>query len=238
MGLVLRASQPKAPPSPPPLSPHGHRRRPDAFRRRGFRRGRLGGAEGEGDGTDKADEGDQAEEAVVDPKSRMPRAPSSASPARWSSTGELPALNVAIPRLSLDNLAEVGKCNELREGLKEVCSWAVAAEINTKLKKTLGVNMIHKFHFQSKSPKIFADVCNRTNANHVTMHSWLGTHVFCDRSPEKIRCLRPACRAARRSLGRQILTSRAAEGALATNRNPKEQRGLGAHGLPSRTTLF
>ncbi|KAF2925855.1 hypothetical protein DAI22_06g083500 [Oryza sativa Japonica Group] len=96
------------------------------------------------------------------------------------------------------------------------------------------------------------------------MHSWLGTHVFCDRSPEKIssidmcghlrrswcaasrqhylelqvslsasnkdrssssvtnfaaldtlssschclkrpRCLRPACRAARRSLGRQIL---------------------------------
>lgn len=90
MGLVLRASQPKAPPSPPPLPPHGHRRRPDAFRRRGFRRGRLGGAEGEGDGTDKADEGDQAEEAVVDPKSRMPRAPSSASPARWSSTGELP----------------------------------------------------------------------------------------------------------------------------------------------------
>nr|BAD37676.1 hypothetical protein [Oryza sativa Japonica Group] len=86
MGLVLRASQPKAPPSPPPLSPHGHRRRPDAFRRRGFRRGRLGGAEGEGDGTDKADGGDQAEEAVVDPKSRMPRAPSSASPARWSST--------------------------------------------------------------------------------------------------------------------------------------------------------
>uniref|UniRef100_A0A0E0DZ77 Uncharacterized protein n=1 Tax=Oryza meridionalis TaxID=40149 RepID=A0A0E0DZ77_9ORYZ len=46
---------------------------------------------------------------------------------RTRRTGEIRrrkrALNVAIPWLSLDNLAEVGKCNELREGLKEVVLW-------------------------------------------------------------------------------------------------------------------
>lgn len=44
---------------------------------------------------------------------------------------------MAIPRLSLDNLAEVGKCNELREGLKEVCSWAVGHWINAHLDQFL-----------------------------------------------------------------------------------------------------
>uniref|UniRef100_A0A0E0DZ76 Uncharacterized protein n=1 Tax=Oryza meridionalis TaxID=40149 RepID=A0A0E0DZ76_9ORYZ len=43
------------------------------------------------------------------------------------------------------------------------------AEINTKLKKTVKTVIPAWFHFQSKSPKIFADICYRTNANHVTV---------------------------------------------------------------------
>uniref|UniRef100_A0A0E0L9F8 Uncharacterized protein n=1 Tax=Oryza punctata TaxID=4537 RepID=A0A0E0L9F8_ORYPU len=49
----------------------------------------------------------------------------------------LQPLNVAIPWSLLDDLAEVGKCNELREGLKEFCSWAVGHWINAHLDEFL-----------------------------------------------------------------------------------------------------
>uniref|UniRef100_A0A0D9WNE1 Uncharacterized protein n=1 Tax=Leersia perrieri TaxID=77586 RepID=A0A0D9WNE1_9ORYZ len=48
----------------------------------------------------------------------------------------------------------------------------MVAEINTKLKKTV---MPAWFHSQSKSPKIFADVCYRSNANHVTVRDVQGS---------------------------------------------------------------